>query len=120
MNNAIFSFNSPKNEAILQYKPDSIERKQIIRELDRISSQQIEIPLIIGGKEIRTGKIGEITMPHNHNKLLATYHQATEKEVQLAIDEALKAKELWENISWIERASIMLRAAELLSKKHLI
>jgi len=118
MNNAIFLFDVPENEPILEYGPGSKEREQITAELNRLSNEQIEIPLIIGGKEIRTGKIAKVVMPHNHSKVLATYHQATEKEVQLAIDEALKAKTMWENISWLERSSIMLRAAELISKKY--
>jgi 1-pyrroline-5-carboxylate dehydrogenase len=118
MNNAIFKFDSPQNEPILQYGKGSKEREQIISELNRISNEQIEIPLIIGGKEIRTGKTAKVVMPHNHSKTLAIYHQATEKEIHLAIDEALKAREMWENLSWIERSSIMLRAAELLSKKY--
>jgi len=118
MNNAIFKFDYPQNEPILQYGKGSKEKEQIISELNRMSNDQIEIPLIIGGKEIRTGKTSKVVMPHNHGKTLAIYHQATEKEIQLAIDEALKAKEMWENLSWIERSSIMLRAAELLSKKY--
>ena len=118
MNNAIFLFDVPENEPILEYGPGTIERKQVAEELNRLSNQQIEIPLIIGGKEIRTGKTAKVVMPHDHSKVLATYHQASEKEVQLAIDEALKAKAKWENISWLERSSIMLRAAELISKKY--
>ena len=118
MNNAIFLFDVPENEPILEYGPGTKERKQITAELNRLSNEQIEIPLIIGGKEIRTGKTAKVVMPHNHSKVLATYHQATEKEVKLAIDESLKAKEMWENISWLERSSIMLRAAELISKKY--
>lgn len=118
MNNAIFLFDVPANEPILDYAPGSKEREEIKAELKRISNEQIEIPLIIGGKEIRTGKMGKVVMPHNHSKVLATYHQATEKEVKMAIDAAMKAKEQWDNISWLERSSIMLRAAELLSKKY--
>ncbi len=118
MNNAIFSFDSPKNEPILQYAPGSKERELIKAELNRMSNQQIEIPLIIGGKEIKTGNTANVVMPHNHKEVLAIYHLAGEKEILLAIDEAIKAKEMWENISWIERSSIMLRAAELISKKY--
>lgn len=118
MNNAIFSFDSPENEPILQYEKGSRERDLIIAELKRMSSEQVEIPLIIGGKEVRTGKTTKVVMPHDHHKTLAIYHQATEKEIGMAIAEALKAKPMWENISWIERASIMLRAAEMISKKY--
>ena len=118
MNNAIFSFKRPQNETILQYGQNSKERELLKQELNRQSNLQIEIPLIIGGKEIKTGKTGKVVMPHNHAHTLASYHQASEKEVQMAIDAALKAKKEWESISWIERSSIMLRAAELLSKKY--
>ncbi len=118
MNNAIFSFDNPKNEPICQYEQGSKERDEILTELSRISNEEIEIPLIIGGKEIRTGKTGKVVMPHNHRKVLATYHQAGEEDVQLAIEAALKAKNKWEDISYIERSSIMLRAAELCSKKY--
>jgi 1-pyrroline-5-carboxylate dehydrogenase len=118
MNNAIFSFKRPQNETIIQYGRNSKEQKLLKEELERQSSLKIEIPLIIGGKEIKTGKTGNVVMPHNHARILASYHQASEKEVQMAIDTALKAKKEWESISWIERSSIMLRAAELLSKKY--
>ncbi|MFZ4465242.1 MAG: L-glutamate gamma-semialdehyde dehydrogenase, partial [Bacteroidales bacterium] len=118
MNNAIFSFDSPQNEPIHQYAPGSPERIAVKAELKRLSKQQIEIPLIIGGKEIRTGKIGKVVMPHDHKHVLATYHMAGEKEVNMAIEAALTAKEKWENISWIERSSVMLRVAELISKKY--
>jgi len=118
MNNAIFSFDSPRNEPINQYVNGSKEREQICPVLERMSNEQIEIPLIIGGKEIKTGKSAKVVMPHNHGKSLATYYLAGENEIQMAIEHALNAKEMWENISWIERASIMLRAAELLSKKY--
>ena len=118
MNNAVYHFKEPQNEEILGYMPGSDERKMLEKELDRQSSEQIEIPLIIGGKEIMTGKTGKVIMPHNHGHVLATYHQATEKEVKLAIEEALKAKEDWMNLSWIERSSIMYKAADLVSKKY--
>ncbi len=118
MNNAVFSFTPPKNEPILQYKKGSPEREQLISELNRLSNEVTEIPLIIGGKEIRTGDTVEVTMPHNHKKVIAISHQATKKEIELGIKSALEAKVLWESISWIERSSIMLRAAELISKKY--
>lgn len=118
MNNAIFTFENPLNEPLIQYTKGSQERAEVIKELESISNRHIEIPLIIGGKEIRTGKTGNVVMPHNHGKTLATYHQATADEVNLAIESAIRAKEMWENISWIERSSILLRAAELISKKY--
>ncbi len=118
MNNAIFNFNEPKNEPVLSYLPGSRERQLLEEELNLQSSKAIEIPMIIGGKEIRTGKTGKITKPTDHKHVLATYHMAGEKEVRMAIDAALAAKECWMNLAWMERASIMARAAELISKKY--
>ena len=118
MNNAIFSFNKPQNEPVLKYLEGSNERVQLEKELERLSNTEIEIPLIIDGKEIYTGKTGKVVMPHNHGHVLATYHMATEKEVNMAIEAALRAKPMWENVSWLERSSIMLKIAKLLSEKY--
>lgn len=118
MNNAIFNIVDPKNEPILGYLPGSEERAKLEAELARQSSLEIEIPLIIGGKEIRTGNTGKVVMPHEHGHVLATYHKAGEKEVKMAIDSALQVKEEWMTMSWVERASIFLKAAELISKKY--
>lgn len=116
MNNAIYNFKEPVNEPVLSYLPGSRERILLEKELEEQSSKVVDIPLIIGGKEIRTGKTGRVVMPSDHSHLLATYHMATEKEVTLAIEAALEAKECWMNLAWMERASIMIRAAELISK----
>jgi 1-pyrroline-5-carboxylate dehydrogenase len=118
MNNSIFNFKEPKNEPILGYSKGSAERKELEKELERQSNQVIEIPLIIGGNEIKTGDIGKVVMPHNHKHLLATYHKAGINEINMAIDAALKARTEWANMSWIERASIMIKAAELITKKY--
>jgi 1-pyrroline-5-carboxylate dehydrogenase len=118
MNNAIFNFEQPKNEPVKTYVPGSSDRKALNEALDKLSSQVIDIPLIIGGKEIRTGKTGKVTMPHNHNHILATYHKAGEKEVKMAIESSLEAHKKWEATSWVERLSITLKAAELISKKY--
>ncbi|MDR2010156.1 MAG: L-glutamate gamma-semialdehyde dehydrogenase [Bacteroidales bacterium] len=118
MNNAIFSFGRPQNEPIQQYLKGSPERAALEQELKKMSSEEIEIPLIIGGKEIKTGNIATVVMPHNHKKVLARYHQAGEKEIEMAIEAALEAKKKWEDMPWIERATITLKAAELLAKKY--
>ena len=118
MNNAIYNFREPKNEPVLSYKPCSEERILLEEELEKQKNQIIDIPLIIGGKEIRTGKTGKLVMPSDHHHVLATYHMATEKEVSLAIDAALDAKCEWMTLSWMERAAIMAKAAELISKKY--
>jgi len=118
MNNAIYNFGKPKNEPVLSYSSGSPERKLLEAELKDQSSKVIEIPLIIGGKEIKTGKTGKVVKPTDHRHLLATYHMATEKEISMAINAALEAKECWMNLAWMERAAIMIKAAELISKKY--
>lgn len=118
MNNSIYKFANPENEPVYQYLKESKEWDDIASELERIANQEIEIPLIIGGKEIRTGNTAKVVMPHNHQKSIAVYHKAAEKEIRLAVDEALKAKKDWEELPWTERSAIMLRAAELISKKY--
>ncbi len=118
MNNAIYNFREPENEPVLSYGPGSPERKLLEEELRIQKNQVIDIPLIIGGKEIRTGKTGQVVMPTDHHHVLASYHMATEKEVSLAIKAALDAKYDWMYLAWMERASIMAKAAELISKKY--
>jgi 1-pyrroline-5-carboxylate dehydrogenase len=118
MNNAIYNFREPKNESVLSYSPGSPERKLLEAELADQSNKVVDIPLIIRGKEIRTGKTGKVVMPSDHSHALATYQIATEKEVYLAIKAALEAKHEWMTLAWMERASIMIRAAELISKKY--
>jgi len=118
MNNAIFNFAEPVNEPVFEYLPGSREREFLERELREQGSKVVEIPLIIGGKEIRTGKMAKVVNPADHNHVLATCHMATEREVRMAIDAALAAKEDWMNLAWMERAAIMAKAAELISKKY--
>ncbi|MBM7558461.1 L-glutamate gamma-semialdehyde dehydrogenase [Marinitoga litoralis] len=113
--NSIFVLERPKNEPILSYAPGTKEREELLSKLEELSSKEIEIPLIIGGKEIKTGNLGKCIMPHDHKHVLAHYHIAGEKEIEMAIDAAMKAKEEWESYSYVDRISIFLKAAELLS-----
>jgi len=108
----------PSNEHSLNYAPGCKERKTLNAALDSLGSEVQDIPLIIGGKEIRTGKTGNLVMPHDHQHLLARFHMAGEKEVQLAMESALRAHREWEAVSWVERVSISLKAAELIAKKY--
>lgn len=85
MNNALFQFAKPANEAVKEYRLGSPERIALEEELKKQSNEVVEIPIIIGGKEIRTGDIGEVVMPHNHKHVVAKYHKVTEKEVNMAI-----------------------------------
>ncbi len=118
MNNALFNFTTPINETVHGYVPGSKDRKLLNAELEKLSSEIMDIPLIIGGKEIRTGNTAKVVMPHNHQHILANYHLASEKEVNLAIEAAQKAHKKWESTSWVERLSITLKIAELISKKY--
>ena len=118
MSDAGFHIPFPKNEPVLSYTPGSPERAQLKTELERQSNTTIEIPLIIGGKEVYTGRTGKIVMPHDHGHVLATYHKAGPEETKMAIEAALEAKKDWANMSWIDKASIFLKAAELLSTKY--
>ncbi len=117
-NNAIINYPLPQNEPVKSYLKGSPERIALDAELERQSSTVIEIPLIIGGKEVRTGDMGEVVMPHDHGHVLARYHKAGEKEVRMAIDAAMAAHKEWARTSWHTRAAILLRIAELLSGKY--
>jgi len=118
MTNSVFDFKLPKNEPILTYAPGSPERAALKIELARQQSVELEIPLIIGGKEVKTGKLGKVVMPHDHHHVLATYHMVSDKEVRMAIAAAMKAKEIWSDMPWEERAKIALKAADLLAQKY--
>lgn len=118
MNNAIFKYGLPENEQVRTYVPGSRDRKLLMEELKKMSESVMEIPLIIGGKEVRTGNTGKVVMPHNHRHVLATWHMAGESEVKMAIDAALKAHAAWSTVSWVERVSVTLKIAELISGKY--
>ena len=118
MNNAIINVPRPVNEPILEYRPGSIERAEVKKALTELSTTEIEIPIIIGGKEIRTGDMGKVVMPHDHQHVLATYHKAGPKEVQLAIDDAVSSQKMWQSFRWEDRVAIFLKAAELLAVKY--
>ena len=118
MNNAVIQTPVPVNEPVLNYAPGSPEKKALKAALEEMASHQVEIPIVIGGKEIRTGNLGKVVMPHNHAHVLGTYHKAGPQEVQLAIDTAVAAQAEWEKFRWEERASIFLKAAELLAVKY--
>ena len=118
MNQSIYHFPKPTNEPILSYKPGSPERLALQREMADMSAQEVDIPLIIGGKEIRTGNTVRIVMPHNHAHVLGRYHLAGDVEIKMAIEAALEARNRWSRLPWTERASVLLKAAELIAKKY--
>lgn len=118
MNNSIYNFPLPENETIREYLKGSTDREKLDAELKRQSETILEIPLIIGGKEIFTGNTGKVVMPHDKNKTLAIYHKAGEKEVKMAIEAAKSAHKVWSDLNWTIRASIMLKVAELITTKY--
>ena len=118
MDNAIFRFAKPENEPVKAYAPGSSEKAALKSALAQLETEKWEIPLIIGGKEIYTGDTGNVVMPHDHHHVLATYHKAGEKEVQMAIDAAMKAHKEWSELPWVERASLMMRVAEQFATKY--
>jgi 1-pyrroline-5-carboxylate dehydrogenase len=103
------------NETILQYAPGSAEKKALKAALAEGRSQVLDIPMYIGGKEVRTNKTKKIAPPHDHQHVIANFHQGDASHVHLAIDAALNAKEAWELMPWENRASIFLKAADLMS-----
>jgi len=115
MANAKFNLSLPSNEPIKSYAPGTLERRDIKAKLKELKAQQIEIPVIIGGKEIKTGNMGKCVLPHDHGTVVGTYHKAGEKEVQEAIEASLMAHRQWAKMDWQDRASIFLRAADILA-----
>ncbi len=118
MRNAIINFPLPQNEPVKGYLKGSPERVALEAELERQKNIVVDIPIIIGGKEIRTGDTGEVRCPHDHKHVLATYHKVGEKEIQLAIDTAMEAWKEWSKTDWTVRAGIALKMAELLATKY--
>lgn len=115
MANGSFNVPLPKNEPVLNYGPGSLEKTSLKDKLKELKKQEIEIPLIIGGKQVKTDKPGDCRMPHNHGHRLGVYHKAEEAEVQQAIQAASKAWLEWSKTPWEARAAIFLKAADLLA-----
>ena len=106
---------APVNEPVRSYAPGSPEKKELKARLESMSNERIEIPLVIGGEEIRTGELAEAIMPHAHRHVLADWHKASAAHVTQAIDAARAAQRDWANWPWEDRAAVFLRAAELLA-----
>jgi len=113
--NGIPRIPSPVNEPILNYAPGSAERAELKAELEAQASQVVDIPLVIGGKEIRTGETFDVVMPHAHGHVLAKAHKAGPAEIQMAVDAANAAHRQWSTARWDDRAAVFLKAADLLA-----
>jgi 1-pyrroline-5-carboxylate dehydrogenase len=114
MSLAISKVPTPVNEPVRSYAPKSKERASLQAKLAQMSGEIIDIPLVIGGREIRTGNIGRAVMPHRHSHVLAEFHQGGAAEVRMAIDSAVAAQKDWANLPWEARAAVFLKAADLL------
>lgn len=110
-------FNVPKaiNEPVKSYAHGSPEREELLATYKEMFSRTIDVPMHINGEEIRTGNTKNITPPHDHKHVVGVYHTAEKKHIDQAIKTALAAREAWSSVSWMERASIFLKAAELLA-----
>jgi 1-pyrroline-5-carboxylate dehydrogenase len=104
----------PVNEPVKAYAPGSSERADLEATLARMSAGKIEIPLVIDGKDVCTASLGQAVMPHRHAHVLGDFHQGGEAEVRMAIDAALRARQDWAALPWEARASVFLKAADLL------
>ena len=105
----------PINEPIKDYAPNSKEKKSLVAKINELSSMKVEIPIIIDGKEIKTGNTGNCVKPYDHAHILGTYHKAGEEEVKMAIESSLDAWNDWSQTSFEFRAKIFLKMAELLA-----
>ena len=110
-------FNVPiaVNEPVKGYAPGSTEREELLATYKKMYASNIDIPMHINGKEVRTGNTKNVTPPHDHKHVVGQYHTADKSHIDEAIETALAARQAWSSISWTERASIFLKAAELLA-----
>ena len=115
MLNATVTIEPPVNETILSYGPGSPERQHISAALSDMRSREIEIPLIIGGREVRTGRTAACVVPHDHHHRLAVYHLAGPNEIALAVEAARQAAGTWAAMDWGDRLAVFKKAAELLA-----
>ena len=118
MFNGLFHIRKPDNEPVLNYKPGSPEYHALKAALEDMIANPVEVPCMIDGKEVPTGDLVEMRAPHHLSQVLGTYHRAGGKEADLAIDAANEAKIAWSEMEWSSRATVLLKAAELLAGKY--
>ena len=115
MSNAIFNPPMAVNEVVKSYAPSSQEREELQKTVAEMRSHEVDIPMFIGGKEVRTGNTQSMHPPYEHKHLLGHFHKGEASHVELAIEAALDAKQAWADMPWEQRASIFLKAAELIA-----
>lgn len=113
-----FSYPLPVNEPVLSYAPGSKEKEVLKATLKKLKSEVLDIPMYIGGEEVRTGKTTSIHPPHEIKHTLGNFHNGNEQHIRQAIDAALAAKQAWADMSWESRAGIFLKAADLIATKY--
>ena len=118
MSNGIFNVPVAANEPIYDYAPGTPEREALLASYKAQFNAQVDVPMYIGGEEVRTGNTGNLTPPHDHQHVIGTFHKGDASHVEAAIEAALAAKDRWSNMPWEHRASIFLKAAELISGKY--
>ncbi|MDW7711653.1 MAG: L-glutamate gamma-semialdehyde dehydrogenase [Deferrisomatales bacterium] len=115
MANSIVNVPQPRNEPTLSYAPGSPERADLKGRLTEMGGQEVDIPLVIGGREVRTGRLSDCRVPHRHRQRLGVVHQASAQDVNAAVEAALAARREWAGMAWYDRAAIFLKAADLLA-----
>jgi len=115
MSNAIFNPPYPINEPVLSYAPGTPEREELQKTVANMKSEEMDLPMFIGGKEVRTNNKVSMHPPYQHKHLLGHYHKGDASHVKQAINAALAAREAWANLPWEQRASVFLKAAELIA-----
>lgn len=115
MANAIFNPPKAVNEPVKSYAPGSAEKEELLKVYRELKAQEIDIPMYIGGEEVRTGNTVEIRPPHELKTKIGQYHMGNEQHVNNAIDAALAVKPKWEALHWQDRAAIFLKAADLIA-----
>lgn len=118
MNNGYFYFKEPVNEPVRGYAPGSDDAQKLKAALEGLRAQELDIPMYIGGKEVRSNNTKDIYPPHDLQHKLGRFHAGDKSHVEQAIDAALSAKEAWAATSWEHRAAVFLKAAELLAGKY--
>ncbi|MBK9518114.1 MAG: L-glutamate gamma-semialdehyde dehydrogenase [Anaeromyxobacter sp.] len=115
MSNGTFSLPPPRSEPVWPHAPGSPERAALAARVAAMSAEVLEIPLVIGGREVRTGRLGEVRVPHRRGQVLARFHQAGPAEVQAAAEAAVAARRGWAELAPHHRAAVLLKAADLLA-----
>ncbi|WP_405383672.1 L-glutamate gamma-semialdehyde dehydrogenase [Maribacter sp. LLG6340-A2] len=115
MGKGFFQVPEAINEPIKSYAPGSPERASVLEQYKAYYNNNVDVPMYIGSEEVRTGNTKPMSPPHDHQHVVGTYHTANKQDIQNAIDNCLSARDAWANVSWEQRASIFLKAADLIA-----